>query len=392
MDHDILRLLAAVAAAALLLGIIGFLWLTTIVVWGERRTKGLAYFGLSPGGRKRYRRNLLFHARILAPMIRLMAHASRFSFEKASFDYLGVLGPKGTCSPESFRSGSEYKPSPADVFIVTQMRSGTTWMQHLVYEILMRGEGDLVENGRTLNAVSPWLESVIGVPVEDAPTVGAERPSRVIKTHFPVSLCPRSMESKYVYVARHPASCFASCVDFLVENLGPAAPSLDAVERWFCSESMWWGSWPSHVDGWWSRSLQEGSVLFVRYEAMLESLPEVVAEIAAFLGVAPLSETEMRLVCGKGSFGYMKQHKEVFEMYPPHVLAPDSSYFARGTSDRHRDVPDVVRRRIMSWCRGELEDGRFPLDRFYPDREGETNGGRARPGSLGPRAASEPQT
>lgn len=385
-------LLWSLAIGALVVGLISFLWLAAVVAWSDRRTKGLGYFGLPPEDRERFRRRLSFHASILTPMIRLTARASRFSFQKASFNYHGVSGPKGTCTVESFRSGAEYRPSSTDIFVVTQMRSGTTWMQHLVYEILMRGEGNLVEEGRTLNAVSPWLESVIGVPVEDAPTVGEERPSRVIKTHFPVMLCPYSTRSKYVYVARHPVSCFASCVDFLADDLGPAAPSVDAVEAWFCSEGMWWGTWPSHVESWWSLSRKVENVLFVRYEAMLANLPEVVSDIATFLGVPPLSEEEMGSVSTKTGFGFMRRHKNVFEMYPPHVLATNSSYFAKGTADRHRDVPEMVRRRIMGWCRSELEGGRFSLDRVFPGQESEANGENAAARTPRPSATSRPQT
>lgn len=374
MEFDLFWTLAALGAALLLLALVGFAWLAAVVAWGEKRTKGLAYFGLRPEERERFKRRLAFHSKYLAPMIRLVARASPFSFEKASFDYHGVTGPKGTCSPESFRSGAGYRPSVSDVFIVTQMRSGTTWMQHLLFEILMRGEGDLVETGRTLNAVSPWLESVIGVPVDEAPELGRDRPSRVIKTHFPMALCPFSTGSKYVYVARHPVSCFASCVDFLADDLGPAAPSLHAMETWFCSEDMWWGSWPRHVDGWWRRSQEEPNVLFVRFETMLEDLPGVTRDLAAFLGVPPLGKAEMDAVTHKASYAYMKRHRHAFEMYPPHVLAADSSYFTRGNARRHEDVPGAVRGRIMDWCRAHLESDGFPLDRFYPDVQPDADG------------------
>lgn len=358
---------AMLVAGALLLALLGVAWLTAVVAWGDRRARGLGYFGLPRRERERFRRRIRFHATILAPVIRLLARASPFSFEKASFRYGGVPGPRGTCTPESFEAGASYRPRPSDVFVVTQMRSGTTWMQHVVYEVLMRGRGDLVEEERTLGAVSPWLESVIGVPVERAPSLGRERPSRLIKTHFPASLCPDSPEARYVYVVRHPVSCFASCVDFLVDDMGVAAPSLDVFAEWFCDdERMWWGGWPRHVEGWWSRSRRQDNVLFVRFEDMLEDLPGVVGDLASFLEVEPLDDAETGAVVRKTGFDYMKRHREAFEMYPPHVLATDSSYFSRGTADRHRDVRVEVRRRIEGWCRDELADGPLDLDRLYP--------------------------
>lgn len=393
MELDPVRSVALVVAGLVLLGLVGFLALAAAVAWGERRTAGLRYFGLPRASRERYRRGLRRQATVLAPMIRLVARASPFSFEKASFEHGGVAGPRGTCTAASFRAGAGYEPSPDDVFVVTQMRSGTTWMQHLVYEILMRGGGDLVDRGRTLNGVSPWLESVIGVPIGEAPTLGRERPSRLIKTHFPVSLCPYSAGARYVYVVRHPVSCFASCVDFLIDDLGPSAPPLDDFEAWFCSPGrMWWGSWPSHVDGWWTRSVEEDNVLFVRFEAMLDDLPGIVEDVVRFLDMRPLSETEAGAVCGKAGFEYMRRHREAFEMYPPHILAVDSSYLARGTSARHRDVPAEVRGRILDWCGRELQGSGFPLERLYgADADQGRGDAPPRSSSLRP-SASTPRT
>lgn len=367
MDLDLFRMLVTVVAVLLLFAFASVIWLTAVIALGDRRSRGLGYFGLPPAARERYRQRLRFHARVLSPVIRALARSSPFSFAKASFEHEGVTGPRGTCTPESFRAGTGYQPRPSDIFVVTQMRSGTTWMQQLVYEILMRGEGDLVENGRTLNAVSPFLESVIGVPVDDAPAVAKDRPSRVIKTHFPVSLCPWSAQAKYIYVVRHPVSCFASCVDFLAENLGPSMPPVNDIEAWFCSARMWWSSWPRHVEGWHARSAAHANVLFVRFETMVGHLPVVAAEIAAFLGVPPLDESEMRAVTTRAGFDYMKRHSNAFEMYPPHLLAVDSVYFAKGTADRHRDVSGDTRDRVMRWCREQLADGAVLLDHFYPD-------------------------
>ena len=110
-------------------------------------------------------------------------------------------------------------------------------MQHLVYEVLHRGKGDIVERRATLYGVSPWIEALKSISMEDAPLHGEERPSRVIKTHLPTELCPYSKDAKYVYVVRQPVSCFASCVDFVATNIGTFAPPLQVVEDWFRNEN-----------------------------------------------------------------------------------------------------------------------------------------------------------
>ncbi|MDH3733710.1 MAG: sulfotransferase domain-containing protein [Gemmatimonadota bacterium] len=334
---------------------------------GDEATRGLGYYGRSPAGREAFRAKLRRHSRLLSPILWIFGRFSSFTFEKASFRHSGLTGPRGTCTEESFAAGMAYSPAVEDVFVVTQMKSGTTWMQHLVYEILMRGRGDLVDSGATLYAVSAWLEAVKSVSVADAPLVGEERPTRLIKTHLPASACPISDHAKYIYVARHPVSCFASCADFIRENAGRLAPPLDATERWFCSPDMWWGEWPEHVEGWWTAASDRENVLFVHFEEMKRDLPDVTRRVTEFLGLEARSDPGIDEIVRKCGFDYMKRNAGTFEMHPPHLLSTDARLFAKGTTLRHQDVPQETRERVSRWCVSRLEQADYPLSRFYPD-------------------------
>ena len=357
-----------VAAGVIVLFLVAqTVYLGVVLASNDQATNGLGYFGRPPDGRREFREKLRHQARTLAPILRLFGRLSGFTFEKAGFEGAGLRGPRGTCTPESFAAGAAYRPEPEDVFVVTQMKCGTTWMQHVVYEVLRRGSGDLVESGTALYAVSPWLEATKSVPVDEAPLIGSERPSRVIKTHFPAAVCPRSEASRYIYVARHPVSCFASCVDFIAENAGRMAPPVTDIERWFCSGDMWWGPWTHHVEGWWDVARGSDNTLFVHFEEMRTDLPSVVRRVAAFLGLAPLSDEEEGRVVRKCGFDYMSEHAGTFEMHPPHLLATDAQMFVKGTTDRHRDVPAETRARIAAWCVDSMGDASYPLLDRYPD-------------------------
>ena len=108
-------------------------------------------------------------------------------------------------------------------------------------------------------------------------------------------------------------------------------------------------------------------MLFVAFEDMKRDLPATVGQVAEFLGVEPLSDEELGSVVRKCGFAYMKEHAEAFEMHPPHILQTDAELFVSGKADRHRDVPDEVVQRVLSWCAAEMAGSGFPLDRYYPD-------------------------
>lgn len=374
VDWTLSTWIVVAAAAGFTFLVVQVVWLGAVLHWEDRATEGLGYWGRSPEGRRRFRQSLERHSRLLRPVLAFLGRTASFRFERVSFDFEGIAGPEGTCDSDSFAGGAAYGPDPEDVFVVTQMRCGTTWMQHVVYETLHRGAGDLVDSGTALHAVSPWLESRKTVPVEEAPLLGQVRPSRLIKTHFPASLCPFDTEARYVYVTRHPVSCFASCVDFVSANAGAMAPPAEVVAEWFCSEDMWWGPWPDHVDGWWTRARQAENVLFVHFEEMKSDLGEVVARVAEFLGLEPLKGDEMRRVVERCSYDYMEGHAEAFEMQPPNILSVHADLFRRGTADRHRDVEAETRRRVARWCAERMADSAYPLGEVYPDVTGGVSG------------------
>jgi hypothetical protein len=188
------------------------IYLATVLKWEDEQTIGLNYYGRSLRDRERFKRSLARHASLLSPMLWINARMAKVDFTRVRIQYKGVSAPAGSCSVESFQRAERYQPTAQDIFVVTQMKCGTTWMQNVVYEILNRGKGNLVETGTAMYAISPWLEGRKSVSFDKAPTIGAERPSRIIKTHLPVVLCPtiRRRASSMWHATRRPASRAAS--------------------------------------------------------------------------------------------------------------------------------------------------------------------------------------
>ena len=344
----------------------GLLYLTWYMQWTVRKTRGMAYFGRPRRERRALKRRIALLGLPALPLVWLLAIARRRRATMPSFDYDGVHGPPGVSSRALFEGARQYRPTAHDVFVVTQMRCGTTWMQQLVYQVLTRGRGELDDRSGPLYAVSPWIEGANSVRIEDAALVG-EPPTRIVKTHLPATACPHAAEARYIYVARHPVSCFASIVDFNRMMVGPLLPPLDTLAEWFCSDRMYWLPWPMHVTGWWECALRHDNVLFVQFEQMKADFPGVRERVAAFLGIA-LTGEEARRIDEKCSFRYMSEHEEQFEMAPPTMFsASRPGFLPSGKAARHRDVDPVIAARIRAWCRESLRDSSFPASRFYPD-------------------------
>lgn len=336
------------------------------VDWETENRKELSYYGKTLAQRRAFREQIKARSKLLLPFLKFESRVQKVGIDLHSFDYQGIWGPKYSCTPGTFKAAADYRPAENDLFIVTQMKCGTTWMQQLAYEILHKGEGNLTDTGhRHLNAVSPWIEAFDGVPLSKAPLLGASG-RRLLKTHLPARLCPYGEKAKYIYVTRHPVSCFASIYDYFQLMAGPLSPERQELLEWFCSDRLWWLSWPEHVAGWWDWSQQRKNVLFLHFEEMKKDLDGVVRKTAQFLGES-LTEEQIRKVVRKSGFEYMKDNEELFEMSPPNLFSVNGTYFKSGQIDRHKGVPESDKKKILEFCRQKLAGRSYPASQFYPD-------------------------
>jgi hypothetical protein len=345
----------------------GLAYLAWYLTWEQRQTRGMAYYGRSLDGRNALKRRIRLLSLPAKPLVHLLAAGSRRRSTMPSFDFEGVSGPPRVSSPDMFARAKAYEPRREDVFVATQMRCGTTWMQQIVFEIASRGRGDLSDSGYGhLYAVSPWIDAINSVSMEAAPLVGDMR-ARIIKCHLPVSICPYSEAARYIYVTRHPVSCFASILDYNRSLLGPLAPPVATMADWFCSDRMYWRPWPDHVAGWWDWAAARPNVLFLHFEDMKADLGGIVDRVATFLGQSLTAEERARVV-EKSSFAWMQAHEDWLEMAPPTMFSVSGGRFlASGRAARHEDVPSDVRQRVLAYCATSLQDRAYPVQRFYPD-------------------------
>src|SRR5204863_4862278 len=127
----------AILGVLILLFVAAGIYFAGVLRWADEQTLGLNYYGLSAAGRDAFKRKLALHARLLRPMIWLSSRKT-MDFRNGRIQHKGVSAPSDSCSAERFAKAEAYLPQKEDVFVVTQMKCGTTWMQHVVFQVVFR--------------------------------------------------------------------------------------------------------------------------------------------------------------------------------------------------------------------------------------------------------------
>lgn len=130
-----------------------------------------------------------------------------------------------------------------DIVIATYAKSGTTWLQQIISQLLFEGE-----EGLEVAEMSPWLDLRIPPKQVKLPVVEAQTHRRFLKTHLPVDALVYSPKAKYIYIGRdgrdvvwsmynHHANANAAWYDALNNTPGRAGPPIepppDSVRQYF---------------------------------------------------------------------------------------------------------------------------------------------------------------
>lgn len=208
-----------------------------------------------------------------------------------------------------------------DIVIATYAKSGTTWMQQIIGQLIFDG-ADGVETSH----LSPWVDLRI-MPPEAFQALDAQTHRRFVKTHLPVDALVFSTDAKYIYVGRdgrdmvwslynHYANANEHWYGALNNTPGRVGPpiekppeTVDAFFRqWFEQDGFpFWSYW-ENVRSWWKlRDLP--NVKLIHFNDMKRDLSGSIAEIADFLAIPRKAETFQKIV-DHCSFDYMKAHAE----------------------------------------------------------------------------------
>ncbi|KAJ0237951.1 Cytosolic sulfotransferase 12 [Hirschfeldia incana] len=215
-----------------------------------------------------------------------------------------------------------FEAKDSDIILVTNPKSGTTWLKALVFALLNRhkfpvSSGDhplLVTNPHLL---VPFLEGVY----YESPDFDFSKlpPPRLMNTHVSLLSLPESVKSsscKIVYCCRNPKDMFVSLWHF-GKKLAPEETADYPIEKGveaFCQGKFIGGPFWDHVLEYWYASLENpNKVLFVTYEELKKQTGDTIKKIAEFLGCGFIEEEEVRGIvklCSFESLSSLEVNKE----------------------------------------------------------------------------------
>ncbi|KAJ1125171.1 hypothetical protein NDU88_003607 [Pleurodeles waltl] len=238
---------------------------------------------------------------------------------------------------DNWRKVEQFQARPDDLLISSYPKAGTTWMQEIVD--LINNRGDLVKARRAPTHVRfPFLEMVLPPPVPSGVDAVAKAPSpRVIKTHLPFQLVPKSFweqNCKVIYIARNPKDSVVSFYYFeQMFSLQPEPGHWEQFLQNFMDGKLSWGSWYQHVCGYWDEK-NTHRMLYMFYEDMKENPVREIRKVMEFLEV-DLAPDVLEKIVHHTSFKAMKENPMAnYSTYPEALLNKSIGTFMRKVSSQ----------------------------------------------------------
>jgi len=222
------------------------------------------------------------------------------------------------CTPE-FRAEvqAKFKLRPScDIFIVTYPKSGTTWIQKIIRELLFKDDVEEWSNMMLSDRI-PYVDMPLQMKLD---IVEAMPSPRVFKCHnnsleeLDNLLLKGDKSSKFIYMMRDPRDVSVSLYHHLrttgVSNFMNTASFDEFHKRYMRNgDEVFYGLWEKHVDNWLSKH-KELNMLVLRYEKMKTNPYKSIERIAKFLGLDPTKE-QVEDVAKKTTIEYMMKEANV---------------------------------------------------------------------------------
>jgi hypothetical protein len=191
-----------------------------------------------------------------------------------------------------------------DIFIVSYPRSGTTWVQMIVYQLCSGGD----RNFEHISDVSPFYDRMRARDGASHLLEGTTS-RRIFKSHLPYGSIPKG-KCRYIYVMRNGEDVAVSYYHFYRSHLRFHGKFAEFFDN-FLQGKVQYGNWVDHVVGWWSHR-QDTNILLLHYEDLLADLPGSVRRIAEFCQLE-VDEGALPSIVEACTFDSMKVNERQFD-------------------------------------------------------------------------------
>ncbi|HVJ33160.1 MAG TPA: sulfotransferase domain-containing protein [Terriglobia bacterium] len=238
-----------------------------------------------------------------------------------------------------------------DIVIATYGKSGTTWTQQIVGQLIFNGAEDV-----PVPEMSPWID--LRVPAKEVKLAALEAQThrRFMKTHLPVDALVFSPKARYLYIGRdgrdvvwslynHHSRANQLFYDTLNDAPGRVGPPLERTpatvrqyyDDWMAKDGDPLGPfWPNSRSWWAIRHLP--NVQFMHFADMKRDLPTAIRRIADFLEIE-VEAAKWPDIITHCSFAYMKAHAASCTPRGGALWEGGAETFIhRGTNGRWRDT------------------------------------------------------
>jgi aryl sulfotransferase len=238
-----------------------------------------------------------------------------------------------------------------DIVIGTYAKSGTTWTQQIVAQLLFAGAEDV-----DVPELSPWLDLRVPPKEVKLPVVEAQTHRRFLKTHLPVDALVFSPKAKYIYIGRdgrdvlwsmwnhhvHANEAWYGALNDTPGLVGekiapPPADIREYFNTWLARDGYpFWSFW-ENIRSWWAvRHLP--NVLLVHFDDLKADMEGEIRRIARFLDIG-IDEARMPAILEHCSFDYMKRNAaKVAPLGGVFWDGGAGTFINKGTNGRWRDV------------------------------------------------------
>lgn len=192
-----------------------------------------------------------------------------------------------------------------DIYVATFLKSGTTWMQMILYQLTTDGE----INFNHIYDVSPWLRNLSskGGKLPELPS------PRIIKTHDPYSKINKYKKGRYIFIIRDGLDVANSLYHHRKNYVNGKITYDENFEMTYRTKGvMNWFDFNKQ----WLENKKNLPILYVRYEDLQMNFEHELSRIAKFLSIE-LKQENISRIRERCSFNFMKAHEEKFGEQPP---------------------------------------------------------------------------